>query len=190
MPSRKQNCPFCDSPHHVAFDCFNSLNGRRVILDKCMMSQEIPDFQSYTKKELKLVAYITPYKDTMARISGKRYSGYDPISLTLSKSRLVERLIDRWNTLEAMRHTYYRPPHGEECPICYESPDQFYWSITKGKWKKKHKLNEYIKVTTKCNHTYCKKCWDSIHSSSYYDDDKKCPMCRENITSNDITLKY
>ena len=125
MPSRKQNCPFCDSPHHVAFDCFNSLNGRRVILDKCMMSQEIPDFQSYTKKELKLVAYITPYKDTMARISGKRYSGYDPISLTLSKSRLVERLIDRWNTLEAMRHTYYRPPHGEECPICYENLDPF-----------------------------------------------------------------
>ena len=85
MPKSIQNCSFCDSKRHNETDCVHNFNGRRNLLETCMSMNEMPNFHSYTKKELKFVSHITPHTNTIIRTRGSEEYEYDPIPLTLCK---------------------------------------------------------------------------------------------------------
>ena len=52
----------------------------------------------------------------------------------------------------------------EECPVCHEKPDM--WDIP---------MNSDI--PTRCTHWICVECWSRIN-----DRDKRCPICRDDLT--------
>ena len=95
MPKGSQNCLFCDSARHTTIHCTSSMNGNyKKLID--IKTIECPDFQSYTLKELKVIAYTNPYEKSLDGSLGmgnnrlNRKNGRNPIPLTLSKNRMVK----------------------------------------------------------------------------------------------------
>jgi hypothetical protein len=133
-----------------------------------MLSKESPDFCNYNLKELKVIAFETPYENNISfrsRSKGKCNKSLilNPISLTLSKNRLVKALSERWGLLQSCRDKYYyTKPRDEDnnCPICYDSLIRSWWCDRKTEWLTTHKAST---VTTPCKHDFCGDCWGKIH---------------------------
>ena len=192
---KKQNCLFCDSARHTMAHCPGTFGGRKKKnIDKLihLYSVERPDFHSYTLKELKIIAYINPFKYSfdMPLSTGLNQKnnehGYEPIPLTLSRHRMIQALTNRWSGRKTLIEKYNNPPDKEECPICYEPIQNSCWNYPESHWTTHY---TYGTVRTLCNHHFCGACWEKLKPSSgrHYDEPivKKCPMCRQENTDVD-----
>ena len=198
----KQNCPFCDSARHGPLDCKSTINGKYNQLLKTMVEKECPDFHSYNKKELNVIAFQIPYENNLSIIKfprdiSKTNKGFklNPIPLTLSKTRMVKELTRRWETLAESRKKFYNgidnpEEYEDDCPICYENMTDKVWSDLESTW-----IMEYYvgTIKTTCNHKFCNKCWNKIpkvccNGSHYNFETKKCPMCRSNVSCDDVLV--
>ena len=204
MNSQRPNCLICDSARHVTFKCTSNKSG--VVINRMneLFKTERPDFTSYNKKELKQIAILTPYENSISMYKlqnafiHKRFK-YNPIPITLPKKYLIERLIERWISLNRIITSFTtKPQSGHECPVCYEEFTEYTWSFILSKW-----IRHLIKpaVVTSCGHTFCKSCWNRWPESSYYFPEKKthlcdgyavgrsCPLCRKKV-ANDTVKHY
>ena len=197
MSKTTQTCPFCDSKRHCEADCAHGFDGKRRLLENCMLMNEIPDFKSYTKKELKFIAYITPNKKTILRTMGSDEWEYDPIALTLCKSILERDLKERWETMQEANKQEKHPMCNTGCSICTGKRKETYsWSIETGEWSLSESESKYEeKITTKCGHTFCKPCLDTVNWWPNYV--KQRPISRHPIhnhvshyMSRDVTVHY
>jgi hypothetical protein len=193
--SKKSNCLFCDSARHDTTKCNSNMKGKLNMLLDCMKNTECPDFGSFTSQELKVVAYLTPYEKSMqsnAMGNNKlnRKYGRTPIPLTLSKTRMVKALCERWKSLHIVRENYSKKTtvmdEIDDCPICFEQIQECRWSWTHSVWSRDYSVNT---VRTKCNHYYCRSCWDNIKPQYYHDTMKPCPLCRTQNGEEDIRIK-
>ena len=159
-----QTCPFCDSKRHSETDCVHTFNGRRNILETCMSMNEMPDFHSYTKKELKFVSHITPHTNTIIRTLGSEEYEYDPIPLTLCKSKMAKALQVRWEALQSAKKHTKQVTCTNYCYICCDREYETHnWSIETGDWIRSESARKYdAKTTSECGHTFCTHCWDKI----------------------------
>jgi hypothetical protein len=172
MPKSKSNCPFCDSARHKACDCAFHFDGKRDLLEKCMLMTEMPNFDSYTKKELKFIAFITPHKNTTLRIMGPEEYEYDPVPLTLCKSKMEKALQVRWEALQSAKNHTKQVTCTNYCYICCERGYETHnWSIETGDWIRSESARKYDpKTTIECGHTFCTHCWNNIPSyCSHYE---------------------
>ena len=204
----KTNCLFCDSTSHTLSECTFNFNRRRHILETCMLSKDgLPDFKSYTKKELKFVAYITPNKKTILRTIGPVEWEYDPIPLTLCKSKLEKAMSERWETMQEATKQETQRICDDGCSICTgKRCETYYWSIETGEWILSENDHTYKKkITTKCGHTFCVPCLNTVqwlpnyrkqrpksihpnpnHVSHHMSRDvtvcyKRCPVCKTDL---------
>ena len=164
MPSRIHNCLFCDSARHTHLDCTTNINGRRKVLETCMLMTEMPDFQSYTKKELKFVSHITPHTNTTIRTLGQDEYEYEPIPLTLCTSKRANALQTRWETLQNAKKQHKHPICNDGCSICSGKRRETYnWSIEHGEWIMANYDSLYDNKTISkcCGQTFCTPCWVS-----------------------------
>ena len=197
MPNKRMNCLFCDSTSHILSKCVYGFNGKRETLEKCMLANGMPQFQSYTKKELKFVAYITPNKKTILRTMGSDEWEYEPIPLTLCKSKMEKALKERWVSLHEANKQEKHPICNTGCSICAGKRKETYcWSIENGGWSLSESESKYEeKFTTKCGHTFCKPCLDTINwwpDSFYKRPESKHPNPNHisHRTNKGITLHY
>ena len=199
MSSRTQNCPFCDSARHGPSKCTSNMKGKYNELLCTMISKECPDFQCYNMTELKAIAFMTPFENNIAtgkipKIYMKEYGSFmrnNPISLSLSKKRMVKALVERWNVLQVCRDKYHygidnHEEYEDDCPICYETMTSKYWTNLESKWVMVYNIGT---IRTNCNHKFCNTCWDKLHTHGYFHTTKTCPMCRSNVTCHDIEIK-
>ena len=193
--SKKSNCLFCNSVRHDTTKCNSNMKGKLNMLLDCMKKPECPDFGSFTLQELKVVAYLTPYEksllsNTMGSNKLNRKYGRTPIPLTLSKTRMVKALCERWKSLHIVRENYSKKPtvmdEIDDCPICFEQIQECRWSWTHSVWSRGYSVNT---VRTKCNHYYCGSCWDNIKPQHYHGSMKSCPLCRTQNSLEDIRIK-
>jgi len=190
--SKKSNCLLCDSARHNTNQCNRNMKGKLNMLADCMKKLECPDFSSLTLQELRYIAHITPYEKsiqstTMGNNKLNQKYKRNPISLTLSKKRIVKELRERWESLHIVRENYQKKPTElDDCPICFESIQDCIWCWTHSKWLRDYNVNT---VRTKCNHYYCGSCWDNIKPQHYHDSMKSCPLCRTQISKMDIMVK-
>jgi len=194
MTNGTQNCVFCDSARHGPLECNSPMRNKYHILVTLMKDKECPTFGNYNMKELKLIAFETPYENNLSyrsRAKGKCSKNliFNPIPLSLSKNRLVRALNERWHLLQTCRDKYYNDkPENEfdDCPICYEAITRNRWCARKSKWLLEHKQDS---ITTPCNHEFCGDCWRKIHTKTSNDNlIKECPMCRNEIMCNSSHL--
>ena len=159
-----QTCPFCDSKRHSETDCVHKFNGRRNILETCMSMNEMPNFHSYTKKELKFISHITPHTNTIIRTLGSEEYEYDPIPLTLCKSKMAKALQVRWEALQSAKNHIKQVTCTNYCYICCDRKYETHnWSIETGDWIRSESARNYDdKTTIECGHTFCTHCWDKI----------------------------
>ena len=197
MPKSKSNCPFCDSARHKACDCAFHFDGKRDVLEKCMLMTEMPNFDSYTKNELKFIAFITPHKKTILRTIGPEEWEYKPIPLTLCKSKMEKALRERWATMQEANKQQTQRICEDGCSMCTGKRHETYcWSIQKGEWTLSESESKYEeKITTKCGHTFCVPCLDTIYwwPDSFYKRPKSNHPIPNHIShgrSNGITLHY
>lgn len=192
--SKKSNCLFCDSARHKTNQCNSTMKGKLNMLGDCMKKLECPDFGSFTLQELKVVAYLTPYEksiqsSTMGNNKLNQKYKRNPISLTLSKKRIVKELRERWESLHIVRENYQQKPtvmdEIDDCPICFEPIQDCRWSFTHSVWSRDYSVNT---VRTKCNHYYCGSCWDNIIPQRYHGSMKSCPLCRMHNSLDDIRI--
>ena len=198
MKPIKTNCIFCDSTSHDFKKCTTIRNSNTKIM-QCMQSETCPDFNSFTTKELKLVAYLHPFEKGISHHQNAYFTnGYgnttnrkmvrNQIPLTLSKRRLVDALSKRWASLQPIIKQSLSPPECDECPICYETINELNW---KGyKWKKNRLYTRsgsdiYWPIKTKCGHIFCGSCWRQHKREQH---SISCPMCRTKVHHSEITL--
>jgi len=202
MKTSKINCIFCDSAKHKYDDCpaiqSNIRNKTEIV--RCMQSSTCPNFNSFSTKELKLIAYLHPFEEGITyqyetAIFSKSYGSHinrkmvrNSIPLTLSKQRLVDALSKRWASLQPIIKQSLSPPECDECPICYETINEPNW---KGyKWKKNRLYTRsgsdiYWPIKTKCGHIFCGSCWRQHKREQH---SISCPMCRTKVHHSEITL--
>jgi len=184
--------------------CPGTFGGRKKKnIDKLihLYSVERPDFHSYTLKELKIIAYMNPFKysfdmRTLTGLNQKNNEhGYEPIPLTLSRHRMIQALTNRWTDRKIIIEQYNNSPDKEECPICYEPIQNSCWNYPESHWTTHY---TYGTVRTLCNHHFCGSCWGKLKRtnenevySNYHNEPivKKCPMCRQETTDVDIWSK-
>lgn len=194
MVKNAENCLFCDSARHTTINCKSNMKGTLNKLISIMQNSECPNFGSFTLKELKFIAFTTPYKKSMYGSYGMRSNKLnreyerDPIPMTLSKTRMVKALQERWGSLGSVREKYNnKSTEPDDCPICFESIQTCSWSWKYSKWSL-----DYIPKTvrTTCNHHFCGNCWDNIKpvANNYRDSTKSCPLCRKHNTNTDILV--
>ena len=185
------NCLFCDSARHKTSQCNSKLKGKLMELYRCMTKNECPEFRSFTLKELKVIAYTTPYTKSLYSSEGmnsnklNRKYGRSPIPLTLSKNRMVKALQERWEALHIVRDRQQNKPTTEldDCPICLENIEDCSWSWKQSDWLKDYNMNT---VKTVCNHHFCGDCWNRVRPN--YDDTKTCPLCRRKVVNTDLLI--
>jgi len=204
MSSQRPNCLICDSARHVTVKCRSNKNTMVINRMKELFKTEKPEFTSYNKKELKQIAVLTPYENSISMYKlknafiHKRFK-YNPIPITLPKKYLIERLIERWISLNRIITNFTtKPQSGHECPVCYEEFTEYTWSSLLSKW-----IRHLIKpsVVTPCGHTFCKSCWGRLPESSLYFPEeithlcdgyavgRSCPLCRKKV-ANDTVKHY
>ena len=204
-----KRCVYCNCLSHTSDKCNSNMNGRRKFLDgmwNCMIRAECPDFNTFPINELKYIA--TKYalyekavwsNDHMGQQFNREYLRR-PISLTISKNRLVRALVDRWTGFADMRKMLHSQPEDVDCPICYEKLFNYRWSFRTSSWMKEY---EYINdpchenpvAMNRCKHMFCGRCWDGhITRNSKYDDRigqayVDCPMCRDHVYIGEVSLR-
>ena len=194
-------CVFCNSLSHKMENCNSNFNCKRKSLDQgwcCMMDNECPKFEKLAANELRYVAWhFASYEGAIHNWDEKTTQQYNrkfrfrPIDLTLSKTQLVKELVRRWEGFQSVRDVSKTKPElteeDDDCPICLglDCTTTYKWSLNISSWVKHDD-----KVTTECNHSFCKKCWtthteinrryDSFHSAGG-NMCVECPMCRHKI---------
>lgn len=169
----------------------------------CMMSDEMPDFNSFSVNELRLVisrvalnhpAIVFPRRQfTTDEIKLLR----NQIPITLPKTRMVRELVKRWKfygRIRAVKNT--TPEDGDDCPICMDCMETPIWNPRLLRWDMcLAKLSPPDamfpnNIITRCGHTFCGPCWE-IHyrtnlkyeygriSTPYL----ACPLCRSKLST-------
>lgn len=194
-------CLFCNCRSHKTTGCNSNMNGRRKLLDgmsECMLLPECPDFNSFPINELRYIAhnYVLYAKTTWPyEHMGNKYNRKylrQPISLTLSKNRLVRALVDRWTGLAPVRALMSSPPENKDCPICYETMITHKWFQLKASWVEVclHTYDaKYVSPmrADSCKHTFCGRCWGAhVDYNNKYNEEfdyyyVDCPMCRSKV---------
>jgi hypothetical protein len=202
MSPRRPNCLICDSARHVTVKCRSNKSAAVYNQVRELFKTERPDFHSYNMKELKQIAILTPYEDSisMYKIKNgfihKRFK-YNPIPITLPKKYLIERLIERWISLNRIITNFTtKPQSGYECPVCYEEFTEYTWSFLLSKWIR-HLIQPA--VVTPCGHTFCKSCWGHLPTSRFYFQEERthlysdgyaigrsCPLCRHKVMDKKV----
>ena len=167
-----------------------------------MAFEECPKFDVYPINELRYIAFhYARYQKAIpsgweTRL-GNRYNrafGYAPISLTLSKNRLVKALVDRWNGFATFREKKTLSTEEvsyEECPICIEHMIRHTWSNKLAR-NAMHTQNGRGVIVTQCKHKFCGTCWGNMlktnvreigYVNHVWDNSKyvACPLCRTQI---------
>lgn len=195
----KSRCEFCNSLSHKKEACNSNFNGRLKSIDRgwsCMMDDECPKFEILKLNELRYVAWhFAAYEGAVHDWRKKTTQQYNrkfrfrSIDLSLSKTQLIKELVRRWEGFQPVRDLYENKPEtivDDDCPICLECTTTTYeWSYNISSWVKHEN-----KVTTKCKHSFCKKCWITYTEKNRYFDFTgpignvcvNCPMCRHKIT--------
>ncbi len=204
-------CVFCNNSSHTTGNCNSNMNGRRKILTvigmNFMLEDETPDFKSFPINELRFIAstYVKFQKQT-EKIYVRNYLFqhqralkclYSPIQYTLTKTRMIQDLTDRWRVYRPIRnHKKHRKPEDEcdDCPICMDAMSQCLWNPTKLNWEVTPICND--NVVTRCGHSFCGSCWDrhiAANGKVEYDVVDgwqdiptgrmyiNCPMCRHQM---------
>jgi hypothetical protein len=198
-------CVFCGSKHQQKngyIYCYDPKLKHLERMEYCMAFEECPKFDVYPINELRYIAfhyarYQKAIPSAWHTTLGNRYNrafGYAPISLTLSKNRMVKALVDRWNGFATFREKKTSSPtqevHAEECPICMEQMLRYYWSDKFARIAMQTK--GYGVVTTRCKHTFCGGCWGNMlktnvkrrgYVNHVWDNTEclACPLCRAEI---------
>ena len=197
MKPTRTNCIFCDSTSHDFKRCTAIRNSSNKIM-RCMQSETCPDFNSFTTKELKLVAYLYPFEEGISHHQEAYFiNGYgkyanrkmvrNQIPLTLSKRRMVDALCKRWASLQPVVTVYKSKPEKGECPICYDTFNKQLWFGHK--WRTSHtnsRINNYFPIKTKCGHIFCNPCWGRIQPREI--SALTCPMCRTTIRPGEFSV--
>lgn len=199
--SAAERCLFCNSLTHGSERCNSNMNGRRKILDSmwmCMVQPECPEFESFPINELRYIAsnYAIYEKaawphDHLGNKYNRKYLRR-PISLTLSKKRIVRALVDRWGGFAPVRELMSSPPECKECPICYENMYMYHWSQRTSSWIETcvHTYGakyETPMLVSQCKHEFCGRCWGAhAEQNKKYDAGcgqyyVNCPMCRRKV---------
>ena len=168
-----------------------------------MAFEECPKFDVYPINELRYIAFhYARYQKAIpsgweTRL-GNRYNrafGYAPISLTLSKNRLVKALVDRWNgfaTFREKKTSSNQEVTYEECPICIEHMICHAWSNRLARNAMHTQSKRGGIIVTQCKHTFCGTCWGNMlktnvkrrgYVNHVWDDTEclACPLCRTEI---------
>ena len=66
MSSQRPNCLICDSARHVTFNCTSNKSSLVINRMNELFKTERPDFHSYNMKELKQIAILTPYENSIS----------------------------------------------------------------------------------------------------------------------------
>jgi hypothetical protein len=169
-------CVFCNNSSHTTANCNSNMNGRRKILTDIGMNfvleDETPDFKSFPINELRFIA--STYYVKFQKQTEKRYVRnylfchlsalkclYSPIQNTLTKTRMIQELTDRWRVYRPIRnHKKNGKPEGEcdDCPICMDTMSQYLWNSNRLNWEVTPICNDNIR--TQCGHSFCGSCWD------------------------------
>ena len=185
----KQNCLFCDSSRHHTAQCTSTMKGNMSKIYN-IWSVESPDFNSYTLKELKYISFCNQYEKSLESSDGMgdqnlntKY-GRNPISLTLSKTRMVKALNERWKIRRPLLEKYNHKPEeiDNECPICYDAIQTQYFNYRDSIWKSNYNIGI---VKTTCNHYFCGDCWDKVKRVNTC---KQCPLCRSHVSEWDTRI--
>jgi hypothetical protein len=153
-------------------------------------SVESPDFNSYTLKELKYISFYNQYEKSLESSDGMgdqnlntKY-GWNPISLTLSKTRMVKALNERWKIRRPLLEKYYDKPQDidNECPICYNAIQTQYFNYRDSTWVSNFNIGT---IKTICNHHFCGDCWDKV---KHVNTCKQCPLCRSQVSEWDTRI--
>ena len=197
-----QRCEFCNSASHTMHNCNSNMNGHKDGLDKgwcCMMDPDCPKFEILRANELRYIAYkFAAYEGVIHDWSEKTTQQYNrkfkfrPVDLTLSKAQMIKELTRRWEGFQHVRELSKNKPEpteDDECPICLDCTTTSYeWVYNISNWVKSSD-----KITTECNHSFCKTCWTTLIEKSndqfhYWVGDEykvdicvSCPMCRHQI---------
>jgi len=168
-----------------------------------ILEDEIPTFNSFPINELRFIAstYVKfQKKQEKAYVRNYLYRGllqclclYSPIQNTLTKTRMIQQLTDRWRIYRPIRnHKQHGKPEDEcdDCPICMDTMSQHLWNPTKLNWEVIPVFND--NVLTRCGHSFCGNCWDrhvAANSKHEHDDNAphgyswyiNCPICRHKM---------
>ena len=176
----KQNCLFCDSSRHHTAQCRSPMKGKNI---ENLWLVESPDFNSYTLNELKFISFYNQYEKSLESSDGMcdqnlntKY-GWNPISLTLSKTRMVKALNERWKIRRPLLEKYNHKPEeiDNECPICYNAIQTQYFNYRDSIWESNYNIGT---AKTTCNHHFCGDCWDKVKRVNTC---KSCPLCRTQV---------
>ena len=200
----RARCEFCNSLSHKKEKCNSNFNGRRQILNEgwdFLMHQFRPGFEKFAVNELRYIAWHhAAYEGAIHNWDEKTTQQYNrkfkfrPIDLTLSKPLLIKELDRRWRNFQPLRDLSQNKPEpteeDDDCPICLglDCTTTYKWSLNISSWVKHDD-----KVTTECNHSFCKKCWTTHneinrrYDSFHYAGGNmcvECPICRHKIAVN------
>jgi hypothetical protein len=137
-----------------------------------VLEDETPDFKSFPINELIFIAsnYVKNQKQQtkgyvrnyLAGVESDMKRLYSPIHYTLTKTRMIQQLTDRWRVYRPIRnHKKHGKPEsdgGDDCPICMDTMSQCLWNPTKLNWEVTPICND--NVVTRCGHKFCGSCWD------------------------------
>lgn len=209
----QKRCVFCNSASHPATRCNSNMHGRRDLLDDIArnftLQEARPCFDSFHINELRYIALT--YHEHHRRVVFSRTQFDKPtikrlkatIPATLTKTRIVRELLNRWESYEPIRASLREKPEGDDCPICMDAMIVWDWDRRRMIWESYTPPNNFDAnypnaghVVTKCGHKFCRGCW-RLHLTSnakceyYHDDDWRhtpvgriyvaCPLCRERL---------
>lgn len=200
-------CIFCGCRHN-SLNCNNREVRELDRMALCMSYDTCPDFKTFPINHLRYIAHyyaqyeraiVVKWWDPPNKKRFNRIAKYSPISMELSKGRMVKALTDRWKGFASYRINMKTPsPDCEECPVCMDCMVKYEWDHVYGKVIKKTcaKFNdcyeEFLPVITKCQHTFCGVCWDTLLKTNVkeigyvnhvwdYTKYVSCPMCRYKV---------
>jgi hypothetical protein len=200
-------CLICNCMSHTTAYCNSNMKGRRTMLEKmedCMMSDQMPDFNSFPIDELKFVISSMKLNDPSIVFPRRQFTSDEikqlrrQIPLTLPKTRMVRELVSRWNLYGRIRVVKTtRPEDGDDCPICMDCMEAPNWNYRRLRWdmclaKLSHPDAMFpSNIKTSCGHMFCGSCWESHYKANRrvdysYDgpNDRTylaCPMCRHRM---------
>ena len=220
----QDRCVFCNSVSHTTANCNSNMKGRRKLLtdigNTFMLHDDPPDFNSFPLNELRFIASVydkfqqIPDKDYMKRMYYRYFDRpfvveylYSPIQATLTKSRMIKQLKDRWRLYAGVRREKnHRKPEDEDCPICMDCMNIHIWNPRKLFWDRLTAKTPLPgarfdgNIRTPCGHTFCGGCWEMhINANSrieYRENEDRennwldeptgrqvlcCPMCRHKM---------